>query len=298
MSDRYSAAQKQVVDRDNRNMAAAGYAMADEINSIWASIDTGNIGILAAAKDVDSLAIDGGAFSYDPDTTTGLTFGYKKGRVVFAGSVVEVAAGTIALSSSNTNYVEVDSAGTVSKNTVGWTAGKVRLWKIVTGSGSISTIENNKTLLGLIQAGGVTGSLLSAAAATKSIEIPLGDISATTSFSVVLPDVAATVSKITFATKTAISTSDTDYWTFGIVNKEAGGSGTTKIVDAAAAANSTKATGGSAITGYVKRNLTLSGTPANLVTAAEDVLEVTVTKAASATTMAQCVLRIDLTFTA
>jgi hypothetical protein len=296
MADRFSSAQKSVIDRDNRNMSAGGIAMGDELNDIWAAIDSGSIGITAEAKSIDSLAGNGGNFAHDPDTTSGLVFGYKAGRAVFAGSVVEVSAGTVTLSASNVNYVEVNSAGTVSKNTVGWTAGSARLWKITTGTSTISTIENAKVLMSTIQSGAVTGSLLSTAAATKEIAIDLGSISATSSFCVIVPNVAGVVTGARFACATDVAANDTDYWTFGLVNKGPAGTGTTKIVDSTAAANSTKATGGSAISDYVKRSLTID--TANDDVAAGDVLELTITKAASATTMAQATLLLEISFVA
>lgn len=296
MADRFSSAQKTVIDRDNRNMSASGIAMGDELNDIWAAIDSGSIGITAEAKSIDSLAGNGGNFAHDPDTTTGLTFGYKAGRAVFAGSVVEVPAGTVVLSASSVNYVEVSSAGTVSKNTVGWTAGSVRLWKITTGTSSISTIENAKVLMGVIQSGSITGSLLATAGATKEIAIALGSISATASWNLIVPNVAGVVTGVRFACATDVTANDTDYWTFGLVNKGPAGTGTTKVVDATAAANSTKATGGSAVSDYITRSLTIDA--ANDDVAAGDVLELTITKAASATTMAQGALLVEIAFVA
>lgn len=293
-----SSAQKNALNSISPRAIAAGINLGDIIDSILTDMSSGNLGITADAGDVDSVALGGGHGAQDADTTTGLTFGYKAFRFHNGLALVTVSAGTILLTASQTNYVEVDRAGTVSANVSAFTSGKLPLWTITTGTATITAVTYSAPVRQLIGTAGVVGSMLSTAGATKSIEIPLGDISATTAFNVVLPNVAGVVARISFATKTAISTSDTDYWTFGVVNKGAAGSGTTAVVDNTAAANSTKVTGGTAITGYVKRNLTLSGTPANLVTAAEDVLEVTITKASSATTMAQCVLRVDLTFTA
>lgn len=127
----------------------------------------------------------------------------------------------------------------------------------------------------------------------QSVELALGTISATATFNIIVPPFAGVITGIAFACKDAIAANDTNYWTFGVVNKGAAGNGTTAVVDAANDANSTKATGGSAITGYVKRNLTLAAA-ANRVVAAGDVLEITITKASSATTMTQCALRLDV----
>lgn len=294
----FTATEQDAIRRDHRAMEGAGISMVDQLDEILDSINDGAIGITAVAADVDSLAKGGGHFTPDPDTTTGLTFGYRAGRFHNGLAVVSVAAGTLALSASLTNYVEVDRAGTVSSNTSGFTSGALPLFTVVTGASTISSTTSAKPLLVLIGTAGVVGSMLSTAAKTKSIEIPLGDLAATASFSLIVPAHAATVARVTFATKTAIATHASDTWTFGLVNKGPAGSGTTEVVDNVAA-NSTNSTGGSAITGYVKRDLTLNGTPgvdAALDVAAGDVLEFTATKAGSATTMAQCVLKVDLTF--
>ena len=167
---------------------------------------------------------------------------------------------------------------------------------MVCGAASITTVTNAKVLAGVIPAGSVTGSLLSAAAATKEVAISLGTISATGSFCVVCPDAAATISKVQFAAKETLAASDTNYFDFGLVNKGPTGTGTTAVVDRTAAANSTKATGGAPVNAYVRRNLTLSGTPADLNTAAGDVLELTITKTASPANFTQGVLLVHFAF--
>ena len=61
----------------------------------------------------------------------------------------------------------------------------------------------------------------------------------------------------------ALATDDTNYIIFSITNKTTG-AGSTAIL-AATDANTTKATGGSALAAYTRRALTLNGTAANLV---------------------------------
>jgi hypothetical protein len=298
MSDRYSTEQKSIVDRDNRNMAAAGIPMSDEIINLWASIDAGSIGITATAIDVDSLALGGGHFSRDADTTTGLTFGYKAGRFHNGLTVVSVSAGTIALSASNTNYVEVNRAGTVSANTSAFTSGSLPLYTVVCGSEAISTVTVSKPLMTLIGSAGVVGSMLSTAGATKEFVVLAGTLSATGDFVVPLPNVAGTISRIGLVVETTVAANDTDYWTFGVVNKGAAGGGTAVVVDATAAANSTKATGGSACTAYVQRDLTLTGVAGDKIVTAKNVLLVTCTKAASGADLVGLAVVVELTFTA
>lgn len=95
-----------------------------------------------------------GLFGRKDLTTAGLTFGYYGG---FWGAFT-ISDGTVALTASTTNYVVVALAsGTVSVSTAttNWndTANYVRLHKIVTGSGSITSREDHRPLYGQIPSG-------------------------------------------------------------------------------------------------------------------------------------------------
>jgi len=93
----------------------------------------------------------GNQFDQDNATTTGLTWGYKAGLNPKSGAVI--AAGTVALTASQTNYVELDpSAGTVSANITGFTTGRVPLRKLVTDTGAITTNTDNRNQLGTVPA--------------------------------------------------------------------------------------------------------------------------------------------------
>lgn len=83
----------------------------------------------------------------------------------------------------------------------------------------------------------------------------------------------------------ALAAHDTNYVTFAVTNKLGSGSGTTAML-AASDANTTKATGGVAISAVIGRPLTIHGTAANLRVAAGDVVEV---RATSAGTLANVV---------
>lgn len=78
-------------------------------------------------------------FDEDPSTTIGLTWGYLAGAVRNGTSVVRVAAGTVTLTASTTNYVEVTAAGVVSDNITAFTAGSIPLRTVVTGATTITT---------------------------------------------------------------------------------------------------------------------------------------------------------------
>jgi len=77
-------------------------------------------------------------------TTTGLTWGYKGGLIRFDNTVTTVTAGTISLTDDDTNYVEINDSGTVSRNTTGFTSGRIPLRQIVTSGGSQSTSTDKR----------------------------------------------------------------------------------------------------------------------------------------------------------
>lgn len=85
---------------------------------------------------------------------------------------------------------------------------------------------------------------------------------------------AGTLTAAVFVAKDVLAANDTNYVTFAITNKQAGAGAVAML--AATDANTTKATGGTALAAYTKRTLTVNGTAANLVVAAGDVLSITV----------------------
>lgn len=84
---------------------------------------------------------------------------------------------------------------------------------------------------------------------------------------------AGRLSAATFVGASNLAASDTNYLTFTVVNR--GNSNAAML--AATDANTTKATGGTALTAHAKRTLTLNGTAGNLVVAAGDVISVIAT---------------------
>lgn len=131
------------------------------------------------------------------------------------------------------------------------------------------------------------------AAAVRSVQSQLGSVSATTSFLLVVP-ATGVISAAKLVEAAAVTADNTNYWSVGLVNKTQ----TLTAIDSTTAANTTKATGGSSLVGYAPLSLTLSGTAANLAVTAGDVLEVTITKTASATTLTETLFYIEVTPTA
>jgi hypothetical protein len=120
-----------------------------------------------------------------------------------------------------------------------------------------------------------------AAYVNATIQLEAFAISATVTVFIGKMPVKGTVVGASIVSDTAVTASDTNYWSLQVTNKGQAGSGSTAI-----ATKTTMATGGVSLTAYVEQALALSGTPANLVVAAGDIIVLTLTKTASATTMA------------
>jgi hypothetical protein len=309
MPDRFSPSDAAIVDTDARNMFRAGFPLSGELNDLWNEIDAGNIGVTADAGDVDALALGGGHFTRDKNAAPGSTllFAWKASRVLLNGRTsLAVSAGSLLLAASNTNYVEVDSLGVVTSNTSGFTAGRLPLWVIVTGPGSYTDVNvtSKKHFLVLMADGGVVGKMLSTAARTKEGRLDFGTIATaagTTIKTLLLPTQigTGTITKVRWVDKDALATSDVNYVKWKVVNKGAAGAGTQVLVDDAAASNTTKTTGGTALAAYTPRDLTL----ATLTIGNErdvtggDVLEITLTVTGTlANALTESSLLVELTF--
>lgn len=95
-----------------------------------------------AAFDAVSQAM---IFGRRQSTSTGLTWGYFGGRFTKPdGTNINVANGTVALSASTINYVEVDKNATVSKNTAGFSASATPLYTIVTGTATVTSWTDHR----------------------------------------------------------------------------------------------------------------------------------------------------------
>lgn len=78
-------------------------------------------------------------FGRRASTTSALTWGYYGGTILLDGVLTQIGNGTVSLTASATNYVEATRSGTVSSNTVGFTAGRIPLYTIVTGATSVTS---------------------------------------------------------------------------------------------------------------------------------------------------------------
>src|SRR4051812_39091733 len=81
---------------------------------------------------------------------TGLTWAYYGGILYVGGVSTAIADGTVALTNTATNYVEATTAGVVSANTDGFTAGRIPLYTVTTAGGVITgyTDQRSDNLVG------------------------------------------------------------------------------------------------------------------------------------------------------
>lgn len=121
-----------------------------------------------------------------------------------------------------------------------------------------------------IKDGDVTRADLSGPAKRKAIPAFPASIATTgnTDAYVIVPE-DGTLDSVDFSSLAALAASDSNYITFTITNLGQSGGGSTAML-AATNANTTKATGGSALAANTKRSLTLHGTAGNLAVSAGD----------------------------
>lgn len=93
---------------------------------------------------------------YDSESSSGLDFYYKAGRVRNDNVITNVSAGYVTLADDDVNYVEVDGSGVVTDNIVGFTAGKIPLYEVTTASGVITLATDKRTWQFISGAGSAT----------------------------------------------------------------------------------------------------------------------------------------------
>lgn len=110
--------------------AVTQIALGDPVSPAFANAPHDNL-----ETNIDSIlsflkTASTGHFEQDTVTTSGVVFGFRAGLVRNNNSVNIVSAGTLTLPVSDVSFVEVDGAGVVSDNIVGFTAGKIPLFQI------------------------------------------------------------------------------------------------------------------------------------------------------------------------
>jgi uncharacterized protein YaiE (UPF0345 family) len=89
------------------------------------------------------------AFGGRRQSSSGLSWDYFGARILVDGVSTDIANGSVMLSASTTNYVESTRAGVVSKNTTGFTAGSIALYKVVAGASTVTSYEDHRPWLKL-----------------------------------------------------------------------------------------------------------------------------------------------------
>lgn len=108
------------------------------------------ISVSQASKEITANALFDSAspsmlFSKRESTTAGLTWGYYGGTFLVSGTPTHIANGTVTLTLSSTNYVETNSAGTVSVNTTGFTFGSIPLYQITVDGAGVTAYTDLRT---------------------------------------------------------------------------------------------------------------------------------------------------------
>lgn len=86
-------------------------------------------------------------FGRRASTTALLTWGYYGGMMLVGGIPTAVANGTVALTASATNYVQVTPLAAVVVNTTGFLGGNTPIYAIVTGAASVTSYTDHRTFL-------------------------------------------------------------------------------------------------------------------------------------------------------
>jgi hypothetical protein len=73
-----------------------------------------------------------------------LTWAYYGGTMLVDGVLTDIANGTVTLTASATNYIEATRAGVVSKNTTGFTAGRIPLYVVTTNTTTVTSYTDER----------------------------------------------------------------------------------------------------------------------------------------------------------
>ena len=103
---------------------------------------TGNIKGATGANGVDGTI---GDYAENSGAHSGLNFAYYAGKVRANNLISTTAAGSVALTNTAANYIEVTPTnGVVSANVVGFTSDKTPLFKVVCAGGAIGAVTDDR----------------------------------------------------------------------------------------------------------------------------------------------------------
>lgn len=212
----------------------------------------------------DFVIVNTAAFAVTVTGNTGWTLSgnvvVNKGSGTFRAVLTNVGSGTEAVTVYRmaSGSTITDMALASGKLFVGQSTG---LAAEATPSGD-ATISTAGVLT--IGAGVVTRAKQTAASGSKADRVDPATFAITgNTSSYLIVSETGTLSRVDFSGADALAAHDTNFTTFSITNLGQAGGGSTAML-AATDANTTKATGGTALFANTKRTLTLHGTPANL----------------------------------
>ena len=78
---------------------------------------------------------------------SGLTMQFNPGVIRIGATVTTIPSGTVVNADDTTNYAFVNSSGTLTLNDTGYPTGSIPLARVVTSSGSITSITDDRTFL-------------------------------------------------------------------------------------------------------------------------------------------------------
>jgi hypothetical protein len=116
--------------------------------SLLTQLTTSQAGKEATVNEINN-SLSKSSFGGRRQSSSGLSWDYFGDRILIDGVSTAIANGTVTLTASTTNYVEATRAGVVSKNTTGFTPGSIALYKVVTGTATVTSYEDHRPWLKL-----------------------------------------------------------------------------------------------------------------------------------------------------
>jgi hypothetical protein len=100
--------------------------------------------LTALVRTLDAYTLE--QWAWNQPGSQALSYGYKGGTIFSGAAYSRIADGTVPLAENATNYVERDTAGVVTSNTVGFSATKTPMAAVVTSGGAIQSVQDNRPL--------------------------------------------------------------------------------------------------------------------------------------------------------
>lgn len=145
-----------------------------------------------------------------------------------------------------------------------------------TAAGTLAVTSNATGLGSIFQSDATKWQLLANYVSANSSSAPITIATTSTSDMYVTAPVTGTLTGVDFSSLDALAANDTNYITFTGANLGQSGVGTTAVL-LVGDANTTKSTGGTALTALARRLLTLHGTAGNLAVTKGDVIRIRAT---------------------